>query len=291
MISYGVAAHGGVGTPEDLSDGCKAACEAAFLMLEAGRNALEAAIEAARILEDDGRYNAGSGSALRIDGKTIEMDAAVMDSEGNIGAVMNIREVKNPVLVAQAVLGTPHVAMAGRGAEAFARKLGFEAYYKVSKRALENFKKTKKTLKEGDTFWEFYLDDISEQKIPGPDTIGAVVMDGNGLFATAVSTGGASPMMVGRVGDTPMPGCGFYAGPRGAIAVTGVGEESIRKMLAKTVYDMVAENMDAQAACEKGLRPFAGQKRIKMGILALTKQGCGLAATDPMAQYRMIKQA
>ena len=55
MISYGVAAHGGVGTPEDLSDGCKAACEAAFLMLEAGRNALEAAVEAARILEDDGR--------------------------------------------------------------------------------------------------------------------------------------------------------------------------------------------------------------------------------------------
>ncbi len=282
MISYGVAVHGGVGSPEEFSDGCKAACEAAILMLEPGGNALDAAIEAARIMEDDGRFNAGSGSALRIDGKTIEMDAAVMDSEGNMGAVINIRGVKNPVLVARAVLGTPHVAMAGRGAEAFARRLGFEPYYNISKRALEAFEETKNNLKNEDPFW-------AEAKISGSDTIGAVVLDKNGVFAVAVSTGGAAPMMVGRVGDTPMPGCGFYAGPLGAVAVTGLGEESIRKMLAKTVYDlfMAAEDMDAQAACEKGLSLF--QTHMKMGILALTKNDSGVAATNRMAKYSIIR--
>ncbi len=246
-------------------------------MLEAGMCALDSAVEAARVLEDDGRFNAGSGSVLRIDGKTIEMDASVMDSNGKIGSVINIRGVKNPVLVARAVLGSPHVAMAGRGAQAFARKLGFRPYYKVSKKALEIFKKSGKNLQTG-----------GSRKA---DTIGAVALDKSGVFAVASSTGGASPMLVGRVGDTPMVGCGFYAGPMGAVAVTGLGEESIRKMLAKTVYDMLAGGMEAGAACKKGIGLFPA--RVKMGVIALTKNGYGWAATgrNPMAQYSIIKPA
>lgn len=275
MLSYGVAVHGGVGSPEEFSDGCRAACEAALLVLEAGKGALDSAAEAARVLEDDGRFNAGSGSVLRADGKTIEMDASVMDSEGNMGAVINIRGVKNPVLVALAVTGSPHVAMAGRGAQAFARELGFRPYYKVSKRALEIFKKSGKA-------------DGGEGK--KADTVGAVVLDKNGVFAVASSTGGASPMLVGRVGDTPMVGCGFYAGPMGAVAVTGLGEESIRKMLARTVYDMLAEGVRVGTACKKGVGLFPSH--VKMGVIALTKNGYGWAATgkNPMAQYSMIKK-
>ncbi|HXX53438.1 MAG TPA: isoaspartyl peptidase/L-asparaginase, partial [Thermodesulfovibrionales bacterium] len=217
---------------------------------------------------DDGRFNAGKGSVLRIDSKTIEMDAAVMDSTGQIGIVINIREVKNPVLIARAVIGTPHVALAGRGAEAFARNLGFRPYHDFRKRAAPNT-----SAKSGR---------------PPSDTIGAVALDNNGVFAVATSTGGASPMMVGRVGDTPMIGCGFYAGPCGAVAVTGRGEESIRGMLAKTVYDMIADNMDVEKACKKGLDRIA--QTVKMGIIAISRSDWAAAAGGTMAHWSMIRK-
>jgi len=268
MISYGIVAHGGVGTPEELSEGCKAACESAFRMLGAGGDSLDAVVEAARVLEDDGRFNAGKGSLLRIDGKTIEMDAAVMNSEGQIGIVINIREVKNPVLIARAVIGTPHLAFAGRGAEALARDLGFGRYHDFFRKAVPN--STEKS-----------------EKHPS-DTIGVVALDKNGFFAVATSTGGATPMMVGRVGDAPMIGCGFYAGPCGAVAVTGLGEESIRKMLAKTVYDMIADNMDPKSACKKGLGLFASG--VKMGIIAISRSDWAIAAKDTMAHWSMLRK-
>src|SRR5512139_3008160 len=109
VVRYGVVIHGGAGTPSAYADGCAAACERAFRMLEEGGSALDSVVEAVRTLEDDGRFNAGSGSALRMDGKTVEMDAAVMDSSGRLGMVMAVREVKNPVLLAKAVTDTPHL--------------------------------------------------------------------------------------------------------------------------------------------------------------------------------------
>ena len=264
MVSYGVIVHGGAGSPAGFSDGCKAACEAALRILEAGGGALGAAVEAARLLEDDGRFNAGTGSVLRDDGRTIEMDAAVADSAGRIGAIINIRNVKNPVLVARAVTGTRHVALAGRGAEAFARGLGFAPFHGFSRRAGKN----KKT-----------------GGLPS-DTVGVVTLDKSGVFAVAASTGGASPMMVGRVGDAPMNGCGFYAGPRGAVAVTGLGEESIRKMLSKTVYDMIAEETDAAEACREGLEMI--EPGIKMGIIAISRRGWSVAARGAMAHWSIV---
>src|SRR3989304_7781727 len=101
MIHYGVLAHGGAGSSSQFSDGCKAACESAFSLLETGMSALDAVVEAARILEDDGRFNAGSGSVLRLDGRTIEMDAGVMDSKNNMGMVISVRGERNPGLVAR----------------------------------------------------------------------------------------------------------------------------------------------------------------------------------------------
>ncbi|MDA8163173.1 MAG: isoaspartyl peptidase/L-asparaginase [Desulfobacteraceae bacterium] len=266
MISYGVVVHGGAGSSGELSEGCRAACEAAFRMLAAGNSALDAAVEAARLLEDDGRFNAGRGSVLRMDGETIEMDAAVADSTGKIGVVINIREVKNPVLVALAVTGTPHVALAGRGAEAFARSLGFAPYHDFSRKAGGRGGTSSDTI--------------------GADTIGVVALDRRGIFALATSTGGAAPMMVGRVGDTPMIGCGFYAGPGAAVAVTGLGEESIRKMLAKSVYDMIAGEMDALSACEKGIGLVA--PGIKMGVIAISRRDWSAKASGPMAHCGMI---
>lgn len=291
MIEYGVVTHGGVGTDEGLSDGCKAACESAFRMLEGGKASIDAVVEACMMLEDDGRFNAGSGSALRIDGETVEMDAAVMDSAGNIGAVINIRNVKNPVAVARALTATPHIALAGTGAGAFARRIGAEPFPGVSAKSFERFQETMRLLKEGrieeiNPRWKdadrFYTDKISS------DTIGAVALDRRGTFAVAASTGGASPMMVGRVGDTPMIGCGYYAGPAGAFAATGIGEEIIKRMLAKTAYDFLDGGEDVGSAGRKGIGLF--EREMPAGLIGISVKGFAVCANRSMAHHAMVRE-
>jgi len=291
MIDCGVVVHGGTGTSEKLSDGCKTACEAAFCLLERGKSSLDAAVEATRILEDDGRFNAGSGSILRIDGKTIEMDAAVMDSAGHLGIIINIRNMKNPILIARAVTETPHVALAGNGAEEFAVRLGFESFHYISEQSLKRHEKLKELIRENrlgeiNPLWK-RVDNSFLKRITS-DTVGAVALDKKGVFAVATSTGGASPMMVGRVGDSPMIGCGFYAGASGAFATTGIGEEIIKQMLAKTVYDMVNQRIDIKTACEKGIGLF--KPEINAGIIAISKKGYAITSNNSIAHYVMVRE-
>ena len=300
MIRYGIVVHGGAGSPLQFSDGCKAACEAAFALLEAGLPALDAVVEAARILEDDGRFNAGCGSVLRLDGRTIEMDSGVMDSKNNVGMVMAIREVKNPVLVARAILETPHVALSGQGAAAFARKKGFPPLHRVSERSLERFKELRELIRKGklgeqnpqwqgrdlESLWNF--EDVPFGDLFRCDTIGAAAMDREGDMAVATSTGGASPMMLGRVGDSPLIGCGFYAGHACAVAVTGIGEEIIRRMLAKGVYDMVLSGDAVTAACEKGIALFPAE--IPAGVIGISREGFCISSNREMAGYALIRE-
>jgi L-asparaginase/beta-aspartyl-peptidase (threonine type) len=300
MIQFGVVAHGGAGSPAELSDGCEKACQAAFALLQEGKSALDAAVEAARILEDDGRFNAGSGSVLRLDGKTIEMDAAVMDSGHTLGAVIAIRDVKNPVLVARAVMDTPHVALAGRGATAFAMRRGFAPFHHVSRRALERHEKLKQLIKEGrlgeeNPLWQGYdivslwnSEEASCADILSGDTVGVVALDTGGNVAVASSTGGASPMMIGRVGDTPMVGCGFYAGPACALAVTGIGEEIIKRMTARTVYDEVFRGEDIRCASEKGVSMFRSETAV--GIIGISRRGWAVKSNREMASYVLVEE-
>ena len=299
MIHYGILVHGGAGSPASFSDGCKAACKSAFSLLEAGKSAMDAVVKAACILEDDGRFNAGSGSALRLDGKTIEMDAAVMNSKGDIGIVIAIKNVKNPILVAREVMETPHVALAGDGATAFARKRGLEPFHMSSQRALERYRMVKQCIKKEklgeespvwkghdiEALWNFT--DVTYEDI-FCDTIGAVAIDKKGYLSVANSTGGFSPMMLGRVGDSPMIGCGFYASPACALATTGMGEMIIRKMLARTVHDMISNGEDIKRACKKGVAMFPPE--IHVGIIAISKTGYAVMANTQMAHYSMVKE-
>ncbi len=300
-IRYGVVAHGGAGSPVEFSEGCEKACQAAFELLRHGKTALDAAVEAVRILEDDGRFNAGSGSVLRLDGRTIEMDAAVMDSGNTLGAVISIRDVKNPILVARAVTDTPHVALSGRGATVFARKRGFAPYHHVSPHALERYEKLKQLIRTGrlgeeNPMWRGHdiqslwnSEEASYPDLFSGDTVGAVTIDKKGSMAVAASTGGASPMMVGRVGDTPLIGCGFYAGSVSAIAVTGIGEEIIKRMLAKNVYDIVLSGEDVETACKKGVGMFPAE--IAAGVIGISRTGYAIASNKTMASYALVKES
>lgn len=300
MISFGVVCHGGVGSAESLNDGCQRACTMAFSMLKNGAAALDAAVAAVRVMEDDGRFNAGSGSSLRLDGKTVEMDASIMDSRGRLGTVIAVRDVKNPVVLARAIADTPHVALTGEGASLFARRRGLPAFLHSSPAARSRFEEFRRRVKDGKnpaddarwntldmrSLWNFTT--AYEDVFPS-DTVGVVVKDRSGYMAAACSTGGATPMLLGRVGDTAVAGSGFFAGPRGAFAATGIGEEIIRKVLAKSVYDFVACGQDLDAACRKGIDMFPAA--VPVGLIAIGDAGYTVEANRPMASCAMVEEA
>lgn len=293
IARWGIVVHGGAGAPPALADGCQAAARAGLDILKKNGAALEAVIAAVVSLEDDGRYNAGSGSVLRLDGKTVEMDASVMDSRGTLGAVACIAGVKNPVLVARRVAETPHVLLSGEGATAFARRCGFPEYTQVSERSRAAHRRTVAALRErrtgafGDRWTGFDLEKYwnlgvaYRDVIASSDTVGAVALGQDGVFAVASSTGGSSPMLRGRIGDTPIIGCGFYAGPKGAVAATGIGEEIMRRTLARDVYEAIAAGAAPQAACDAAVRTFP--LNVPVGLIAITQGGHAIAANVPMA--------
>jgi L-asparaginase/beta-aspartyl-peptidase (threonine type) len=290
-----IVVHGGAGAGEHLSDGCRRAAEEASERLRGGESGLAAAVAAVVVMEDDERFNAGSGSVLGLDGVTIEMDAALMDSRGALGAVAALRSVKNPILVARDITNTPHCLLAGEGALRFARMMGHPAYDLVSEKArrehaelLEKLSSDKPAMPGADNcaferYWNYACSPAFSAR-KGCDTVGAVVRDADGHFAVAGSTGGSAPSLLGRVGDTPMIGSGFYAGPEGAVAATGVGEYILRQLLSSTVYHWIAGGMDLQEALRRGVSLMP--PGVNTGLIAVSKTQAGWYANSgmPIAQ-------
>jgi isoaspartyl peptidase/L-asparaginase-like protein (Ntn-hydrolase superfamily) len=233
--------HGGVGSPPAVADGPQAAAAAAVAALRRGGSSLDAAVAGTVALENDPRFNAGTGANIRLDGRTIQMDAALMTGEGRFAAVGAIERVRNPILVARAVMdSTPHLFMAGEGATRFAHLMGFEdvvptcpeaeaKFQARMKRQKEVFARTDTSAWDWRRYWNFpnpMPPDVLAWRKHG-DTVGTVARDSLGRFAATLSTGGTSVTLYGRVGDVPVYGCGLYAGPAGAVACTGEGEEII----------------------------------------------------------------
>jgi L-asparaginase / beta-aspartyl-peptidase len=292
----GAVAHGGVGSDPEHADGCRAAVDAALKQLAATKDPLDAAIEAVTRLEDDPRFNAGTGSIVRLDG-SIQMDASVMDSDGRFGAVAGLEGVKNPVLVARAVLDTPHLLLMGDGATRFARALGHadhDASTPARKLATERIKeKIRRAAPDLPPFWRtsewrarwnYALSPAAlglDPRDAGSDTVGVAVRAPDGRFGVALSTGGSAIMLRGRVGDVPIYGAGLFAGPQGAAAATGTGERIIEAMLAHTVYGWLAAGTGAQQAAERAVALVGDQGPT--GIIVVSPTELGAAASRPMA--------
>jgi L-asparaginase/beta-aspartyl-peptidase (threonine type) len=290
-----VVSHGGVGSPPALADGPRAAADTALRVFLAGGTSLNAAVAGTVHLENDPRFNAGTGANIRLDGRTIQMDAAVMTGEGRFGAVAAIERVLNPVLVARAVMdSTPHILLVGEGATRFAHGIGFrdvvpksaeaeKKYQARMKRQAEVFGRTDTTFFDWRRYWNFpgaMPADVLEWKRHG-DTVGTVARDGNGLFAASLSTGGTSVTLYGRVGDVPVFGAGLYAGPAGAVACTGEGEEIVRRAVARSVYERMAAGTSAREAVEDAVKRFP--QRFDLGVIAVDRHGWGVAGNKTMA--------
>ena len=130
-------------------------------------------------------------------------------------------------------------------------------------------------------FWNYATPWNEAMKRHGSGTVGAVVRAADGHFAVATSTGGSAPSLLGRVGDTPVIGCGYYAGEHGAVAATGVGEYIARQMLARTVYDWVAQGMPLQQALEQGVARLP--KEVSVGLIGVTRDEAGASSNRDMA--------
>jgi L-asparaginase / beta-aspartyl-peptidase len=220
-----LALHGGAGVMRRDKAGAphraalEAALEAGYDILRAGGRSLDAVAAAVSVLEDSPLFNAGRGSCFNAKGE-IEMDASIMDGATlAAGAVAAVRRIRNPVLAARAVMEkSPHVLLAGKGAEEFARqhalKLVSNRYFRTEERLA--------ALKRG----------LARHH----GTVGAVALDRHGNLAAATSTGGYTGKLPGRIGDSPLIGAGTYAdNATCAVSGTGWGEAFIRVALAHEV--------------------------------------------------------
>ncbi|WP_255486492.1 isoaspartyl peptidase/L-asparaginase [Luteimonas sp. MC1782] len=236
-----LAIHGGAGveragmTADDVA-AARAALERALraghARLEAGAPALEVVGAAITVLEDAPMFNAGRGAVFTHDGRN-ELDASLMDgASGRAGAVAGVQRVRNPILLARAVMEhSPHVMMVGAGAEAFAGEQGVTlvepAYFHTDKR----WEQLQRALRE----------DAAGQAQAGPGstmyfgTVGAVALDGAGHLAAGTSTGGMTNKRYGRVGDSPIIGAGTWADAACAVSGTGWGEYYIRTAAAHEI--------------------------------------------------------
>lgn len=226
--------HGGAGVErKDFSAAEERAARAALTealrqghqALAAGKPALDAVTAAITVLENDPTFNAGRGAVFTHDGKN-ELDSSLMDGATlRAGAVAGVHTVKNPILLARAVMEhSPHVMMVGQGAEMFAAEQKIElvdpSYFRTEKR----WEQLQRALKE-EAAGQAHVD-LETAKHFG--TVGAVALDSQGKLAAGTSTGGMTNKRYGRVGDSPIIGAGTYATGNCAVSGTGWGEFYIR---------------------------------------------------------------
>lgn len=226
--------------------GCRTAIEAGIAVLRSGGSAIDAVETSVRRLEDDTTFNAGRGSAPNAEGQ-VEMCAAIMEGRDfNVGAVAVITGVRHPVSVARALLYEEPILLAGDGARRYARAKGLELCDPA---------------------------ELMEAAGEGShDTVGCIALDTEGRLAVATSTGGLEGSPAGRVGDSPQPGCGFYADDAvGAVAFSGDGEHIARKMLAGRV--MHALPFAAPDAALAGALEAVAAIGGEAGGIVLTRDG------------------
>lgn len=331
-----VVIHAGVDEVPDVKDGADASARAGAAALASpiarGRVRLDpgplaAVVAACTVMEEDARFNTGTGSRLRLDGTTIQTDAAVMTASaaekrpGEYAAVAGVEGLRTPTWVAAQLLGSPHRLLVGAGARRFAERHGLFAVAEVGEKAARKYAEVRALAAEG-RLGEAYdawsgFDLAGSWNFPGEvpdwvrgapvppsgkragaeprtgagasnpdrddrpgghhaDTVGAVARDAGGRMAVATSTGGTATMLDGRVGDSPIIGCGLFAGPAGVVSVTGEGEEILVRMLARAVYDRLVAGASPEEACRAEVEGFRPEHVT--GAIALTPTAWGWAA-------------
>ncbi len=267
--------HGGAwDIPNELAEAHRAGCTNALAVgweiLRSGGSAIDAVEKAIMVLEDDPVFDAGRGSHLNALGE-IELDASIMNGTTfRCGAVAAVHNIRNPISLARKIMDeSEHVLLSGSGAARFALEHGIpqcerdellvgremvrwqESQGKTARPTKDVFRKT------------------------AADTVGAVALDSQGILCAGTSTGGTPNKYPGRVGDSPLIGCGTYADSAiGGVSTTGWGEGMIKVVMAKTVIDLMEANGgNPNAAAEKGIDILKNKADGYGGVIVMNAQG------------------
>jgi L-asparaginase / beta-aspartyl-peptidase len=313
--------HGGAGMiPLERYDaareGCRAAAEAGWRILRDGGSALDAVQVAIAALEDNPGFNSGTGAVLTDDGRA-QLDAGIMDGATlAAGAVAGVERVRNPIVLARAVLASPHVLLLGEGAERFATESNIALCDPAELVTASQHARWQRGYRDGD---DVHVGAVADQATPTLETrldgskkrqnghqtsaavhaddtkhgtVGAVALDAHGNMAGGASTGGIAAKHPGRVGDTPLVGCGFYAeNGVGGVSSTGRGEDFIRLVLARRAAEYMGRGLPAQAAATAAIRLLSERIGGSGGLIVLDGAGhVGYARNTPsMAHAYMIE--
>ena len=294
--------HGGAwDIPDEAVDACTSGCHdaltAGWSILRRGGSALDAIEAAIVVLEDDPVFDAGYGSHLNLDGH-VECDAIVMNGATlHAGAAATLHRIKNPIQLARKILeNSPHMMLVAEGAERFAKDQGIKLCKPeelVSEAEREAWMKCK-------------TDKHAAEHHRGHEqgTVGAVAIDRDGNLFAATSTGGTCCKLPGRVGDSPLIGCGCYADSEaGGVSCTGYGEAIMKVVLAKTAVDLLRQraicvDTPAASSCDVSTADMAAREAVHLfakrthatgGLILLDCHGNpGFAFNTPRMAYGFV---
>ncbi|MFZ4622319.1 MAG: isoaspartyl peptidase/L-asparaginase family protein [Bacteroidota bacterium] len=274
MISLIV--HGGAwNIPDDMVEahrvGVSRALETGWKVLSRGGNALDAIEQTIRTMEDDPVFDAGKGSFVNAFGE-IELDASIMDGTSlNCGAIASVQNIRNPISLARMIMeNSDNVLLTGMGAVRFAKEHGIPVCKNDDLLVPRELKRWKELQQKK----SFSAKDEFRADLPS-DTVGAIAMDEKGNIVAGTSTGGTPNKHPGRVGDSPLIGCGTYADSQvGGASCTGWGEGIIKVVLAKTVIDHMEMNgVSGNDAVQFGIERLKKKVDGYGGIIVLDKNG------------------
>jgi len=300
--------HGGAwDIPDEAVEACKAGCDralaAGWSILSRGGSALDAVEAAVVVLEDDPVFDAGFGSHLSLDGG-VECDAIVMDGATlRAGAVATLRHIRNPIRLARKVLQScPHMMLVAEGAERFAVEQGI-SLCRPEELVADS---------ERDAWLKCRNSKHAAAHHRGHEqgTVGAVAIDREGRLFAATSTGGTCCKLPGRVGDSPLIGCGCYADSEaGGVSCTGYGEAIMKVVMAKTAAEFLrhlagtesdpnplvlpkpATPDIASVAARESVQILAKRTHATGGLILLDREGNpGLAFNTPRMAYGYVAE-
>ncbi len=244
------------------------ATEAAYKILEQGGSALDAVEQGCRVEEANAQgQSVGIGGLPDRDGN-VTLDACIMNSQGDYGAVVYIQNIKHPISVARKVMEeTPHVIMAGSGAEKFAVSQGFARENLLTEASKQAWKK-----------WLVEAQYKPIINIENHDTIGMLTIDQAGNIAGGCTTSGLAFKMAGRVGDSPIIGSGLFIDNEiGGATATGLGEEVLKTVGSFLIVELMRQGLSPQQACEEAIRRIVSKNKnyqdFQVGYIAVNKKG------------------
>lgn len=245
--------------------------ESVYALLLAGSSANEAVVHGCQMLEDNPRFNAGTGSVLQSDGQ-IRMSAALMDgSSQRFSGVINVSRVQHPIDLAQALQNSADRVLSDYGSAELVRELQIHSYDALVDSRLQEWIQERQQ-----NFTKTMAGVISESEVSptsnaGRGTIGVVALDTNGNLAVGTSTGGKGFERIGRVSDSAMP-AGNYATKHAAVSCTGIGEDIIDECLAARIVIRVTDGMSLDKAMQRSFTESREHQR-DLGAIALDATG------------------